>query len=77
MKQPQTTLPSLNALCAFETAARHMSFKHAATELHVSASAVGHLEHFRGKSNHPLPHPTTPSVPTMSGGWMGERAGAA
>ncbi|MEM7043278.1 MAG: LysR substrate-binding domain-containing protein [Pseudomonadota bacterium] len=43
MKQPQTALPSLNALRAFETAARHMSFKHAASELHVSASAVGHL----------------------------------
>lgn len=36
-------LPSLNALRAFETAARHMSFKDAADELHVSASAVGHL----------------------------------
>ncbi len=36
-------MPSLNALRAFETAARHMSFKEAATELHVSASAVGHL----------------------------------
>ncbi len=43
MKQPQTALPSLNALRAFETAARHMSFKQAAAELHVSASAVGHL----------------------------------
>ena len=43
MKHPQTTLPSLNALRAFETAARHMSFKNAAAELHVSASAVGHL----------------------------------
>ena len=43
MKHPQTTLPSLNALRAFETAARHMSFKEAAGELHVSASAVGHL----------------------------------
>lgn len=36
-------MPSLNALRAFETAARHMSFKDAATELHVSASAIGHL----------------------------------
>lgn len=43
MKEPQATLPSLNALRAFETAARHMSFKDAAAELHVSASAVGHL----------------------------------
>ena len=36
-------MPSLNALRAFETAARHMSFKDAASELHVSASAIGHL----------------------------------
>ncbi len=36
-------LPSLNALRAFETAARHLSFKNAAAELNVSASAVGHL----------------------------------
>jgi len=43
MKEAPTTLPSLNALRAFETAARHMSFKGAAAELHVSASAVGHL----------------------------------
>ncbi|MEJ2178831.1 MAG: LysR family transcriptional regulator [Gammaproteobacteria bacterium] len=37
------SMPSLNALRAFETAARHMSFKDAASELHVSASAIGHL----------------------------------
>lgn len=36
-------LPSLNALRAFEAAARHLSFKDAAAELHVSASAIGHL----------------------------------
>ncbi len=35
-------LPSLNALRAFETAARHMSFKGAAEELCVSQSAVSH-----------------------------------
>ena len=40
---PTQVLPSLNALRAFETAARHMSFKDAASELHVSASAIGHL----------------------------------
>jgi len=40
---PSNILPSLNALRAFEVAARHMSFKEAAAELHVSASAVGHL----------------------------------
>lgn len=43
MKQSHTPLPSLNALRAFETAARYMSFKEAAFELNVSASAVGHL----------------------------------
>ncbi|MEM1188672.1 MAG: transcriptional regulator GcvA [Pseudomonadota bacterium] len=35
-------LPSLNALRAFEAAARHMSFKDAAEELNVSQSAVSH-----------------------------------
>lgn len=40
---PSHAIPSLNALRAFETAARHMSFKGAARELHVSASAIGHL----------------------------------
>ena len=33
-------LPSLNALRAFEAAARHLSFTGAATELHVSQSAI-------------------------------------
>jgi DNA-binding transcriptional LysR family regulator len=33
-------LPPLNALRAFEAAARHLSFKHAAHELHVTAGAV-------------------------------------
>lgn len=35
------TLPPLNALRAFEAAARHLSFKLAAHELHVTAAAVG------------------------------------
>jgi LysR family glycine cleavage system transcriptional activator len=35
-------LPSLNALRAFEAAARHLSFKDAASELSVSQSAVSH-----------------------------------
>ena len=35
-------LPSLNALRAFEAAARHLSFKEAASELSVSQSAVSH-----------------------------------
>ncbi len=36
-------MPSLNALRAFETAGRHLSFKAAAEELSVSPSAIGHL----------------------------------
>ncbi|RON99454.1 transcriptional regulator [Pseudomonas moraviensis] len=35
-------LPSLNALCAFETAARHMSFTMAAAELNVTQTAISH-----------------------------------
>src|SRR6185436_1968214 len=35
-------LPPLHALRAFEAAARHLSFKHAAAELHVTAGAVSH-----------------------------------
>jgi LysR family transcriptional regulator, glycine cleavage system transcriptional activator len=42
MIAPHQALPSLNALRAFETAARHLSFKDAAAELNVSASAIGH-----------------------------------
>jgi DNA-binding transcriptional LysR family regulator len=34
-------LPPLNALRAFEAAARHLSFKLAAHELHVTPAAVG------------------------------------
>ena len=34
-------LPPLNALRAFEAAARHLSFKQAANELHVTPGAVG------------------------------------
>ncbi len=45
-------LPPLNALRAFEIAARHLSFKHAATELCVTPTAVSHqikqLEEFLG-----------------------------
>ena len=43
MKHSSDLLPSLNALRAFESASRHLSFKDAAAELNVSASAVGHL----------------------------------
>jgi LysR family glycine cleavage system transcriptional activator len=35
-------LPPLNSLRAFEAAARHLSFKHAADELHVTPAAVSH-----------------------------------
>jgi len=35
-------LPPLNALRAFEAAARHLSFKRAAEELHVTQAAVSH-----------------------------------
>jgi LysR family glycine cleavage system transcriptional activator len=35
-------LPPLNALRAFEAAARHMSFKKAAAELHVTPAAISH-----------------------------------
>ena len=35
-------LPSLNALRAFEAAARHLSFTRAAQELHVTQAAVSH-----------------------------------
>lgn len=43
MTSPSTVMPSLNGLRAFEVAARLLSFKEAGEELHVSASAVGHL----------------------------------
>jgi DNA-binding transcriptional LysR family regulator len=36
------SLPSLNALRAFEAAARHCSFSQASQELHVTAAAVSH-----------------------------------
>jgi LysR family glycine cleavage system transcriptional activator len=35
-------LPSLNGLRAFEAAARHMSFTHAAAELNVTQTAISH-----------------------------------
>ena len=45
-------LPPLNALRAFETAARHMSFTQAADELHVTPAAISHqvkaLEEYLG-----------------------------
>ncbi len=42
MNRKTERLPPLNALRAFEAAARHLSFKKAALELHVTAGAVGH-----------------------------------
>jgi LysR family glycine cleavage system transcriptional activator len=41
-RSSRRNLPSLNALRAFEAAARHLSFKEAALELNVSQSAVSH-----------------------------------
>ena len=38
----QRRLPSLNALRAFEAAARHLSFTRAADELHVTQAAISH-----------------------------------
>ena len=35
-------LPPLNALKAFESAARHLSLKHAANELNVTPAAISH-----------------------------------
>jgi LysR family glycine cleavage system transcriptional activator len=40
--RPARTLPSLNALLAFEAAARHQSFTRAALELGVTQTAVSH-----------------------------------
>src|SRR5688572_822419 len=42
MQNGTKRLPPLNALRAFEAAARHLSFKNAARELHVTAGAVSH-----------------------------------
>ena len=42
MNRRTDRLPPLNALRAFEAAARHLSFKKAANELHVTAGAVSH-----------------------------------
>jgi LysR family glycine cleavage system transcriptional activator len=39
---PVTRLPSLNALRAFEAAARHLSFTRAAAELNVTQTAISH-----------------------------------
>ena len=38
-------MPPLSALRAFESAARHMSFSKAATELHVTPAAISHQIH--------------------------------
>ena len=38
-----TWMPSLNALRAFEATARHLSYRRAAEELHVSLTAVKQL----------------------------------
>ena len=49
------TLPPLNALRAFEAAARHLSFKLAAHELHVTPAAVGqHVRALEARLGVPL-----------------------
>jgi len=42
VKRAPRRLPPLNALRAFEAAGRHLSFKRAAAELHVTQAAVSH-----------------------------------
>src|SRR5258705_11864179 len=42
VKRAPRKLPPLNALRAFEAAGRHLSFKRAAAELHVTQAAVSH-----------------------------------
>lgn len=42
MNRQPASLPSLNALRAFEAAARRLSFSRAAEELHVTPAAIGH-----------------------------------
>ncbi len=53
LRAPRPPLPSLNALRAFEAAARHQSFLRAADELGVTAAAVAqqvrHLEQWAGQ----------------------------
>lgn len=49
------SLPSLNALRAFEAAARHLSFTRAAEELHVTQAAVSHqIKHLEEQLGTPL-----------------------
>lgn len=43
-------LPSLNALRAFEAAARHLAFTHAAEELNVTPAAISH--HIKGLADY-------------------------
>jgi len=53
-RAPAERLPPLNAIQAFDAAARHLSFNRAAEELHLTASAISHriraLEEFLGVS---------------------------
>ncbi len=42
MSKPPFRLPAMNALVAFEAAARHVSFARAARELNVTAAAISH-----------------------------------
>ena len=68
-------LPPLNALRAFEAAARHLSFTRAAAELHVTQTAISHqikaLEERLGvRLFRRLPR-LAPALPLLRmGGWM-------
>ena len=63
------TLPPLNALRAFEAAARHLSIKKASVELHVGEAAVSrHIQHLEARIGRKLFDRTTrPMVLTDAG----------
>src|SRR6266571_673832 len=42
LRDMTSRLPSLNGLRAFEAAARHLSFTHAAAEMNVTQTAISH-----------------------------------
>ena len=54
MNNKDTSLPPLNWLRAFESAARHLSFTSAAADLNMTQSAVSqqikNLEHYLGRT---------------------------
>ena len=63
IKAMQHRIPSLNLLRAFERAAHHRSFKLAAEELHITASAVSHkIKQLEEELGIPLFHRITRAV---------------